>query len=213
MSLDPIGLSGSGVELFAVAGCPVCQAEPAIEAQAVTWFCRQAFDDPDGRGRVLAAGGLCPRHWWQVANEEESSRATMLGTAELLADVLDRHGPPADWLASCPICSDLKASVAHRFYLCLADIGRARLEAAPPRWRPCLPHLRAVAGLRLERWLAQWVAARSERELAAALVAARRYVRTRQHRHHAEATGAEADELRTALGSLLGTRGQASVER
>jgi hypothetical protein len=146
VSLDPIGPPGSAVETFGVLGCPVCQAEPAIEAEAVTWFCRQAFDDPDGRGRVLAAGGLCPRHWWQVATEEESSRATMLGTAEL----------------------------------------------------------------RLERWLAQWVTAQQERELAAALAAARRYVRTRQHRYRAEATRTEADELRAALAVLLGAPGQGS---
>ena len=169
MNLDPIGPPGSAVEMFGVVGCPVCQAEPAIEAEAVTWFCRQAFDDPDGRGRVLAAGGLCPRHWWQVATEEESSRATMLGTAELLADVLDRQGQPADRPASCPICADVQASVAHRFYLRLADLGRTRLEAGPTGWRPCLPHLQAVAELGLERWLAQWVAAQQERELAAAL--------------------------------------------
>jgi hypothetical protein len=109
LSLDPIGLPGSAVETFGVLGCPVCQAEPAIQAEAVTWFCRQAFDDPDARGRVLAAGGLCPRHWWQVAAEEESSRATMLGTAELLADILERYGQPADRPASCPICADVKA--------------------------------------------------------------------------------------------------------
>jgi hypothetical protein len=210
LSLDPIGPPGSAVEMFGVLGCPVCQAEPAIEAEAVTWFCRQAFDDPDGRGRVLAAGGLCPRHWWRVATEEESSRATMLGTAELLADVLDRHGQPADQPASCPICADVMASLAHRFYLLLADLGRARLEAAPPGWRPCLPHLRAVAELRLERWLAQWVAAREGRELAAALAAARRYVRTRQHRYRAEATGTEVDALRAALAVLLGARGPGS---
>jgi hypothetical protein len=208
VSLDPIGPPGSAVEMLGVMGCPVCQAKPAIEAEAVSWFCRQAFDDPDGRGRVLAAGGLCPRHWWRVATEEESSRATMLGTAELLADILDRHGQPVDRPASCPICVDVKASLAHRFYLLLADLGRTRLEAAPPGWRPCLPHLRAVAELRLERWLAQWVAAREERELAAALAAARRYVRTRQHRYRAEATGTEADELRAALAVLLGVRGQ-----
>jgi hypothetical protein len=114
MNLDPIGPPGSAVEVFGVVGCSVCQAEPAIEAEAVTWFCRQAFDDPDGRGRVLAAGGLCPRHWWRVATEEESSRATMLGTAELLANVLDRHGQLADRAASCPICADVRASLAHR---------------------------------------------------------------------------------------------------
>jgi hypothetical protein len=215
MNLDPIGPPGSAVEVFGVVGCPVCQAEPAIEAEAVSWFCRQAFDDPDGRGRVLAAGGLCPRHWWRVATEEESSRATMLGTAELLANVLDRHGQLADRAASCPICADVRASLAHRFYLLLADLGRTRLEAAPTGWRPCLPHLRAVAELGLERWLAQWVAAQQERELAAALAAARRYVRTRQHRYRAEATGTEADELRAALAVLLGVRdrgnGQASA--
>jgi hypothetical protein len=66
--------------------------------------------------------------------------------------------------------------------------------------------LRAVAELRLERWLAQWVAAQQERELAAALAAARRYVRTRQHRHRSDATGTEADELRAALAVLLGIR-------
>jgi hypothetical protein len=208
MNLDPIGLPASAAEALEGAGCPVCQAEPGIEAEAVTWFCRQAFDDPDGRGRVLAAGGLCPRHWWRVATEEESSRDSMLGTAELLADVLDRHGQPVDRPASCPICVDVKASLAHRFYLLLADLGRTRLEAAPPGWRPCLPHLRAVAELRLERWLAQWVAAREERELAAALAAARRHVRTRQHRYRAEATGTEADELRAALAVLLGVRGR-----
>jgi hypothetical protein len=176
----------------------------------VTWFCRQAFDDPDGRGRVLAAGGLCPRHWWRVVTEEESSRAPLLGTAELLADVLDRHGQPADRPTSCPICADVKASLAHRFYLLLADLGRTRVEAAPPGWRPCLPHLRAVAELRLERWLAQWVAAREQRELATALAAARRYVRTRQHRYRAEATGTEAGELRAALAVLAGAPGRGS---
>jgi hypothetical protein len=208
MSLDPMGPPGSAVELLNVLGCPVCQAEPAIDAEAVTWFCRQAFDDPDSRGRVLAAGGLCPRHWWQVATEEESSRATMLGTAELLAVILERDGQPAVRPASCPICADIQASLAHRFYLLLADLGRARLEAAPPGWQPCLPHLRAVADLRLERWLTQWVAAREERELAQALAAARRYVRTRQHRYRAEAIGTEADELRAALATLLGARGE-----
>jgi hypothetical protein len=212
MNLGPIGPPGSAVEMFGVVGCPVCQAEPAIEAEAVTWFCRQAFDDPDGRGRVLAAGGLCPRHWWRVATEGESSRATMLGTAELLADVLDRQGQLADRPASCPICADVQASLAHRFYLLLADLGRTRLEGAPTGWRPCLPHLRAVAELGLERWLAQWVAAQQERELAAALAVARRYVRTRQHRYRAEATGAEADELRAALAVLLGVRGRGNAQ-
>jgi hypothetical protein len=208
VSLDPIGLPGSAVETLGVVGCPVCLAEPAIEAAAVTWFCRQAFDDPDGRSRVLAAGGLCARHWWQVATEEESTRDSMLGTTELIADVLDRHGQPAEQPGSCPICADVNASVAHRFYLLLADLGRARLEAAPPAWRPCLPHLRAVAELRLERWLAQWVAAREERELSAAVAAARRYVRTRQHRYRNEVTGIEADELRAARAVLLGVPGQ-----
>jgi hypothetical protein len=208
MNLDPIGLPASAAEALEGPGCPVCQAEPGIEAEAVTWFCRQAFDDPDGRGRVLAAGGLCPRHWWRVAAEEELSRATMLGTAELLADVLDRQGQPADRSASCPICADVQASLAHRFYLLLADLGRTRLEGAPTGWRPCLPHLRAVAELGLERWLAHWVAAQQERELAATLAVARRYVRTRQHRYRAEATGTEADELRAALAVLLGVRGR-----
>jgi hypothetical protein len=206
MSLDPIGPPGSAVELFNLLGCPVCHAEPAIDAEAVTWFCRQAFDDPDSRGRVLAAGGLCRRHW-EVAIEEEASRATMLGAAELLADILERYGQPAVRPASCSICADVQASLAHRFYLLLADLGRTRLEAAPPGWRPCLPHLRAVADLRLERWLTRWVAAREERELAQALAAARRYVRLRQHRYRAEATGTEADELQAALAALLGAHG------
>jgi hypothetical protein len=146
MSLDPIGPPGSAVELLNVLGCPVCQAEPAIDAEAVTWFCRQAFDDPDGRGRVLAAGGLCPRHWWRVAIEEESSRATVLGTAELLADVLDRHGQPDLRPASCPICADVQASLAHRFYLFLADLEAAGAEAEELR-----AALAALLGARGER--------------------------------------------------------------
>jgi hypothetical protein len=204
MSLDPIRPPGSAVELFNLLGCPVCHAEPAIDAEAVTWFCRQAFDDPDSRGRVLAAGGLCRRHG-EVAIEEEASRATILGAADLLADILERYGQPA--VRPCPICADVQASLAHRFYLLLADLGRTRLEAAPPGWRPCLPHLRAVADLRLERWPTRWVAAREERELAQALAAARRYVRTRQHRYRAEATGTEADELQATLAALLGAHG------
>ena len=41
MSLDPIGLPGSAVEALGVVGCPVCQAEPAIEAEAVTCGCQK----------------------------------------------------------------------------------------------------------------------------------------------------------------------------
>jgi hypothetical protein len=204
MSLDPIGMPASAAEALEGAGCLVCQAEPAIDAEAVTWFCRQAFDDPDGRGRVLGAGGLCLRHWWRVATEERSSRRTLHGTAQLLADVLHRHGQPADRPVSCPICADVAASARQRFYLLLAELGSARLDGAPAAWRPCLPHLRALRELRLERWLAGWIAAREERERRAAAAAARRHVRTRQHRHRDEATGSEADELLAGMAALLG---------
>jgi hypothetical protein len=208
VSLDPIGLPGSGVEALEVPGCPACRATPTIDAEAVRWFCRQAFDDPDSRGRVLAAGGLCARHWWRVATEEQASRGTLHGTAELLADTLDRHGLPRGRLASCPLCAEVAASARHRFYLLLVDLGRARLEAAPSAWRPCLPHLRALRELRLERWLVGWAAAREDRELAAAVAAARRYVRTRRQRHRGEATGTEAAELLAAMAVVLGEQGQ-----
>jgi hypothetical protein len=209
VSLDPIGLPGSGVEALAVAGCPVCRATPTIDAEAVRWFCRQAFDDPDSRGRVLVAGGLCARHWWRVATEEQASRGTMHGTAELLADTLGRHGLPPGRLAPCPLCADVAASARHRFYLLLVDLGRARLEAAPSAWRPCVPHLRKLRELRLERWLAGWAAAREDRELAAAVAAARRYVHTRRQRYQGEATGTEAAELLAAMAVVLGEQGQA----
>jgi hypothetical protein len=222
VTLDPIG-SGSPAEALQVPGCPVCQALPRIEAELVGWFASQSFDDPDGRGRVLAAGGLCPRHWWLVLTEERRRhRNSMLGSAELLADTLthrrsaaDPVAPPATGIPAavpgagpgpaCPLCEDLAASAANRLYLLLADLGQARLEGAPPSWQPCLPHLRVLHGLRLERWLQRWIQAREQAITAAAVEAARRYVRARQPRYQNEATGTEADDLVAALAALIGT--------
>lgn len=220
MTLDPIG-SASPAEALQVPGCPVCQALPRIEAELVGWFASQTFDDPDGRGRVLAAGGLCPRHWWLVLGEERRRRrGGMLGSAELLADTLTRQQPAAaaDPGAgspaapsvgagpgpACPLCEDLAASAANRLYLLLADLGQARLEAAPAAWQPCLPHLRGLRRLRLERWLRRWVEAREQAITATAVEAAHRYVRARQPRYHNEVTGSEAHDLLAALSALLG---------
>ncbi len=225
MTLDPFG-SAPPTQALEVPGCPVCRALPRIEVELVGWFAEQTFDDPDGRGRVLAAGGLCPRHWWLVlAEERRRHRGSMLGSAELLADTLTRHRPaavPAPPAAKataksapaagtglgavppCPLCEDLEASAANRLYLLLADLGQARLEAAPAAWQPCLPHLRGLRRLRLERWLSRWVLAREQTTVAAAVEAARRYVRARQPRYRDGVTGTEADDLLAALAALLG---------
>ena len=222
MILDPFG-SASPAEALRVPGCPVCHAVPRIEAELVGWFTSQTFDDPDGRGRVLAAGGLCPRHWWLVLSEERRRRrGSMLGSAALLADTLvchhaaaaaaaprsARHAAAPDAGADagpgCPLCEDLLASGANRLYLLLADLGQARLEAAPATWQPCLPHLRGLRGLRLERWLRRWVEAREQAIIAAAIEVARRYVRARQPRYHDEVTGSEASDLLAALSALVG---------
>ncbi len=149
MTLDPFGPA----DAFATSGCPVCHALPQIEAELVDRFCRHCFSDPDGRDRVLAVGGLCDRHWWLVVTAERARSDTMVGTAELLAEVLDRFGThPA--VARCPLCGDTEASASERFRVLLDNLGSARLEQAPPSWRPCLPHVEGLRQLRLARALA-----------------------------------------------------------
>lgn len=208
MTLDPFGPA----DAFATSGCPVCHALPQIEAELVDRFCRYCFRDPDGRDRVLAVGGLCDRHWWLVASAERARSDTMVGTAELLAEVLDRFGAhPA--VARCPLCVDTEASARERFRLLLDNLGSARLEQAPPLWRPCLPHVEGLRQLRLEPWLARWVRERQDRALVEAITAARRYVRTRQHRSQEEATGTEAGELLAAMAVLLGDLDQVLAGR
>jgi len=126
----------------------------------------------------------------------------MLGTAGLLTAVLARTGQAQ--AASCPVCADLDTSARHRFYLLLDHLGPEAVATAPAAWRPCVPHLRALAELDLERWLRHWVEQRLARAGPDAADAARRYVRVRQQRYHHEATGTEADDLRAALAVLFG---------
>jgi len=197
--LDPV----APADAFALPGCPVCQMLPRIEAELVDGFCRRGLGDPDARERVLAVGGLCARHWWLVATAERDRSDAMPGTAELLADVLDRfgaHGP----VARCPLCVDIEAAATDWFRLLLDDLGPARLDQAPSSWRPCLPHVEWLRELRLEPWLTRWAGRRRDRAVAEATAAARRYLRTRRRRHHQEATGAEAEELLAAMAALLG---------
>ncbi len=130
----------------------------------------------------------------------------MLGTAELFADVLTRSVPTdAAPAPRCPLCADLQASARHRYYLLLDAVGRPALEHAPPQWRPCLPHLRGLRELRLERWLERWARERERRTLQEAVAAARRYGRTRQQRYQHEATGTETQDLLDAIAAVLGT--------
>src|SRR6266542_2948395 len=180
--LDPLGRPEAALEL---PGCPACRALPSLEAELVGWFVTQSLADGDGRHRLYAAGGLCGRHWRAVANEEVRRRHSMMGTAQVLAE-------------------DLAASAANRLYLLLTKLGPAALTGAPASWRPCLPHLERLRLLRLERWLARWADERAERCLAEVLAAARRYARTREQRHHHEATGSEAQDLLDALATLTG---------
>jgi hypothetical protein len=201
MILDPV----APADAFALAGCPVCQALPRIEAELLDGFCRHGLGDPDARERVLAVGGLCVRHWWLVAAAERVQQGAMPGTAELLADVLDWFGTHGA-VARCPLCVDTEAAATTWFHLLLDDLGLARLNQAPPSWRPCLPHLAWLRDERLDPWLALWVDRRRDRVVAEATAAARRYLRTRQRRHHEAATGAEAEELLAAMAALLGDR-------
>jgi hypothetical protein len=204
--LGPLGDQQAALAALELPGCPVCHALPAIEAELVGWFAQQAFSDPDSRGRVLAGGGLCARHWRQVAAEDRRRSRGLLGTAELFADVLSRSAPADQAPApmGCPLCGDLEASARHRLYLLLDAVGRTALEHAPPRWRPCLPHLRGLRQLRLERWLERWARDRERATLEQATAAARRYVRTRQQRYQHQATGTETQDLLDALAAVLG---------
>ena len=202
--LGPLGDQQAALAALELPGCPVCRALPAIEAELVGWFAQQAFSDPDSRGRVLAGGGLCARHWHLVAAEDRRRSRGMLGTAELLADALTRAAPTGDAPPRCPLCADLQASARHRFYLLLDAVGRTALEHAPPRWRPCLPHLRGLRELRLERWLQRWAREREQRTVEEAIAAARRYVRTRQQRYQHEASGTETQDLLDAVAAVLG---------
>jgi len=131
----------------------------------------------------------------------------MLGTAQVLAEVLARRPAYGEVQVTCPICEDLEASAANRLYLLLTKLGPAALAGAPPSWRPCLPHLEALRRLPLERWLGRWVEERTQRCLDDALAAARRYARTREQRHHHEATGSEGEDLLDAIAMLTGGPG------
>lgn len=203
--LGPLGDQQAALAALELPGCPVCRALPAIEAELVGWFAQQAFSDPDSRGRVLAGGGLCAGHWRRVAAEDRRRSRGMLGTAELFADVLTRSAPGDEAPPPrCPLCCDLQTSARHRFYLLLDAVGRTALEHAPPGWRPCLPHLRGLRELRLERWMEHWAREREQRTLEEARTAARRYVRTRQQRYRHEATGTETQDLLDAIAAVLG---------
>jgi hypothetical protein len=175
--LDPLGRPEAALDL---PGCPACRAIPGMELELVGWFVVQSLADGDGRRRLYAAGGLCGRHWRAVADEELRRRRSMLGTAQVLAEVLARRSAQAELQVTCPVCEDVEASAANRLYLLLTKLGPAALAGAPPDWRPCLPHLRDLRDLPLERWLAHWVDERAERCLAEALTAARRYAHTRE---------------------------------
>lgn len=203
MTLDPLGPAGSTPAALEVAGCPVCAALPGIEAELVGWLAH-ALSDADTRRRILTAGGLCGRHWWLLAGEERRRRRSLHGTAELLGAVLAKTGQPVAPPGRCPVCADLATSAKHRFCLLLDHLGPDAVAAAPVAWRPCVPHLRALAELELERWLGQWVARQLDRAQPDAADAARRYVRVRQQRYHHEATGTEADDLCAAMAVLFG---------
>src|SRR6266542_4190524 len=127
--LDPLGRPEAALEL---PGCPACRALPSLEAELVGWFVTQSLADGDGRHRLYAAGGLCGRHWRAVANEEVRRRHSMMGTAQVLAEVLARRSTQGEVPAAC------------------------------------------------------------------------RYARTREQRHHHEATGSEAQDLLDALATLTG---------
>ncbi len=202
--LDPLDPLGRPEAVFELAGCPVCHALPHLEAELVGWFVTQSLADGDGRRRLYAAGGLCARHWRSVANEEGRRRHSMLGTAQVLAEVLARRQAGADVPVRCPLCEDLDASAANRLYLLLVKLGPVALAQAPPSWRPCVPHLEALRRLRLERWLGRWAEQQAERALPEVLAAARRYARTREQRHRHEATGTEAQDLLDAIATLTG---------
>src|SRR6266568_754938 len=115
----------------------------------------RSLADGDGRHRLYAAGGLCGRHWRAVANEEVRRRHSMMGTAQVLAEVLARRSTQGEVPVACPICEDLEASAANRLYLLLTKLGPAALTGAPASWRPCLPHLERLRLLRLEHRLAR----------------------------------------------------------
>jgi hypothetical protein len=200
--LDPLGRPEAALEL---PGCPACQALPHLDAELVGWFATQSLGDGDGRQR-LYAGGLCARHWRAVAEQEQARRGSMLGTAQVLAGVLSRR-PSGEAPVVCPICEDLAGSATNRLFLLVTRLGPAALAGAPPSWRPCLPHLERLRGLRGERWLVHWVEERRARCLAEAAAAAHRYARTREQRHHHEATGSEAQDLLDALAALTGPTG------
>src|SRR6266540_957147 len=125
--LDPLGRPEAALEL---PGCPACRALPSLEAELVGWFVTQSLADGDGRHRLYAAGGLCGRHWRAVANEEVRRRHSMMGTAQVLAEVLARRSTQGEVPVACPICEDLEASAANRLYLLLTKLGPAALPAA-----------------------------------------------------------------------------------
>lgn len=204
MSADPLDPLGTPEAALRLPGCPACRALPIEEAELVGWFVSQSLADGDGRQRLYAAGGLCGRHWRAVANEELRRLHSLMGTAQVLAEVLRRQPARNQAPVACPICEDLTTSAANRLDILLTKLGPAALAGAPPSWRPCLPHLDRLRQLRLDRWLDRWVEERLERSLAEILGAARRYARTREHSHHQEATGREAQDLLEAIDTLTG---------
>jgi len=215
-------------------GCPICATSAAAEVRTLDAVIAEAVTDPGVRRRLRAAGGYCPRHTALLPLRERARRGGTLGSAILLADVLEarlaalrdatdvaptrglgrrrRRRPTlteARRPAACPACADAASSVEGFLTVVLGRIGDPAWAAALSQAEFCLDHLlltwEAAAGAG-DRPAALWrpIGQAHLARLAGAVATAADYVAHSAHGRSAELTDDERRAADTLVRILAG---------
>lgn len=132
--------------------CPACLLARQTEDAIASWLVKVNVREPETVSAIVAARGLCGRHWGDVlarlGTDLGRAAARLLhATAGALAEDLDRDGPPA--VPRCPICASMSRRAAATSRLVLkrleSDTGRAVFERS---FGLCQPHLVETLSLR-----------------------------------------------------------------
>ncbi|SRR5579884_1930993 len=144
------------------AGCPVCRALAEATARSFFWFLMEGYGEGAWIGRLIRAGGFCPRHMWQLADTGRAYRISYV-VQYLSQDLRRRLGifsaarrrggltaarERAALLDTrpCPMCVGLEADVcwqAERLVRCLRDPAIAALYQTSDGL--CAPHFQLAA--------------------------------------------------------------------